>query len=159
MPHIRGVERWLIADMDAEITGEHAFNYDWQLPGVICQPAVYTKSNRASLFLPLSSPALPCTFYFQHGRALRLTWRSCASHYSAILLASQAAPSYRDPFQLLRPPRTQVPQRCCCPTMSVTTIHRRPDSWIGGEVISLIPSYRTTRPACPLLSEDGASLV
>jgi hypothetical protein len=100
----------------------------------------------------LSSPAWLCTFHSQPSTALRLNWCSCILHRSTALLASQPAPSYRGSFQVLRPPHTQIPQGCCA-----VPSRRRPDSSIG-EVISLIPSYRTTRTRRPF-GEDGACIV
>jgi hypothetical protein len=55
-------------------------------------------------------------------------------------------------------PRTRNPAKMLLPKLSVVTLHRHPNSFIGVEAIWLISSYRATRPTCPLLCEDVASL-
>lgn len=106
------------------------------------------------------SLALPCIFHFEHGRALRWAWRSYPFTQQSYW-TPKLRPDYKGSFQLLTPPfpARDIPQRCCCPSCQWWQSVCRPDSPIQTEAISLIPSYRATRPRYPLQSEDGASLV
>jgi hypothetical protein len=114
------------------------------------QAAVQSAVSQHSLFSHLSSPALSCTFRFQR-----------TSRYPTILLASQAAPSYRGPVQ---PPNAPLPRprsaaKMLLPKLSVATLRRHPDSSIAAEACSPTSSYCATRPRRPLLNEDGTPLV